>query len=731
MISADIAKRRPALVSAISLDYLSACDDIALVFIRPCACHIMSQPSSAEIASAKILGVDVGGTFTDFFLTDPATGATQLHKVPSTPDDPSRAILAGLEALVPHLSDGLAFLAHGTTVATNALIQRRGGKVALVTTAGFKDLIEIGRQTRPKIYDLKADNPEPLVLRQHRFEVTERVGPKGEVITALDDADIARVVAEVERCGADSVAVCFLFSFLNPAHEQRVGVALRRALPKCDVSLSCEVQPEFREYERLSTTVLNAFLQPVVGRYMANLQAALARRAPEARIGISLSSGGLMSIARASALPIRTALSGPAAGVVGAIAVGRRSGHENLITFDMGGTSTDVCLVRAGHAEMAFGRNVASFPVRLPAIDIHTVGAGGGSIAFIDKDGLLKVGPRSAGAVPGPACYGLGGTEPTVTDANIVLGRLPAELVGGGMRLDRSLAEAAVASLGKTIGLGVTEAALGIVRIVNSNMVRAIRAVSIERGFDPRLFTLMPFGGAGALHAVDVARELHIRSILVPPAPGILCAEGVASASLEEGFVATCRIPLSGDLSAVVAAVRRLQDDADTWFAREDIATNLRGSIVLLDMRYVGQNFELPIPVADGSTSLPAPDQLARAFLADHKAKYGHADPNAAIEIVNVRLLARAQKPDAPAVTAMARTAIVTPITAEGGRSHRVWFDAERPHAAAIIGRAALSPGAVLDAPAIITQFDATTVLSAGCRLTVLESGSLLIEVDL
>ena len=467
-----------------------------------------------------------------------------------------------------------------------------------MTTSGFKDLIEIGRQTRPKIYDLKADNPEPLVLRQHRFEVAERIGPKGEVITPLNDADIARVIADVQRSGADSVAVCFLFSFLNPAHEQRVGAALRAALPQCEVSLSCEVQPEFREYERLSTTVLNAFLQPVVGRYMANLQAALAQRAPGARIGISQSSGGLMSIARAAHLPIRTALSGPAAGVVGAIAVGARSGHQDIVTFDMGGTSTDVCLVQGGRAEMSFGRNVASFPVRLPSIDIHTVGAGGGSIAFIDKDGLLKVGPRSAGAVPGPACYGLGGTEPTVTDANIVLGRLPARLAGGGMRLDRVPRGSCRRRLGKPLGMGPIETALGIVRIVNSNMVRAIRAVSIERGHDPRLFTLMPFGGAGALHAVDVARELRMSKILVPPAPGILCAEGVASANLEEGFVATCRTPLRGDLSIVTAAMGRLQDEAGAWFEREAIETADRRRELVLDMRYIGQNFELPVPVS-------------------------------------------------------------------------------------------------------------------------------------
>ena len=322
------------------------------------------------------LGVDVGGTFTDFFLVDEESGETRTHKVASTPDDPSRAILQGLRALAPE--GGLVFLAHGTTVATNALIQRRGGKVTLVTTAGFKDLLEIGRQTRPKIYDLKADHPEPLVPREHRFEVAERIGPTGEVIAPLCDADIRRAIADVKGSGAESVAVCFLFSFLNPQHERRLGEALRAALPGVDVSLSCEVQPEFREYERLSTTVLNAFLQPVAGRYMTRLEAAVEQHAAGAGIGICQSSGGLMSVERAAEMPIRTALSGPAAGVVGAVAAGARAGRSDLITFDMGGTSTDVCLVRDGKAEMAFGRSVAGFPVRLPSIDIHTVGAGGG-----------------------------------------------------------------------------------------------------------------------------------------------------------------------------------------------------------------------------------------------------------------------------------------------------------------------------------------------------------------
>ena len=673
----------------------------------------------------KVLGVDVGGTFTDFFLLDEDSGEAWVHKVASTPDDPSRSILEGMDALSGHMADGLAFLAHGTTVATNALIQRRGGTVALVTTNGFRDLLEIGRQTRPKIYDLKIDNPAPLVPRERRFQITERIDATGEVSTALAKAEIDDVVRRIEQSGADSVAVCFLFAFLNPNHEQIVGAAIRRQLPHVEVSLSSEIQPEFREYERFSTTVLNAYLQPLVGRYMNTLADALHKPGRDVKIGISQSSGGLMSIERAVSVPIRTALSGPAAGVNGAIALGQLSGHNDLITFDMGGTSTDVCLVRAGKAEMAYSRNVADFPVRLPMIDIHTVGAGGGSIAFLDKDGLLKVGPRSAGASPGPACYGLGGIEPTVTDANLVLGRLTAELVGGGMQIDPAQAEAAIGQLGAQIGLNVKETAHGIIRIVNSNMVRAIRAVSVERGYDPRRFTLIAFGGAGALHAVEVAGELDIRSILVPPAPGILCAEGVAAAGLEEAFVATRRTALADSLVALEDSVRRLRDAAEQWYTQENVPAGGRHTELSFDMRYIGQNFELSVPYELAQTVSLDVDQLRDLFFDAHKTKYGHFDPVAPIEIVNARVIARQLRPP---LHRKSQSGCGKAHDVTSDRSHAVWFDSNEPHGATLVERADLSDAVPLTTPAVITQFDATTLLPPGYRLSVVAAGSLLIE---
>jgi N-methylhydantoinase A len=673
---------------------------------------------------SAILGVDVGGTFTDFFLRDVLSGEARSHKIASTPDDPSRAILEGLRVLLPR--GALGFLAHGTTVGTNALIQRRGGRVALITTAGFKDLLEIGRQTRPKIYDLRADHPEPLVPRERRFEVDERIGPNGEVLRQLSDAAVERAVAEVAASKAESVAVCLLFCFVNPVHERRIGRALRAALPQIHVSLSCDVQPEFREYERLSTTVLNAFLQPIVSRYLAHLKNAVGSHAPETAIGVCQSSGGLMSLERATEMPIRTALSGPAAGVVGAIAAGLATGHSNLITFDMGGTSTDVCLVLDAKAEMTFARSVAGFPVRLPSLDIHTVGAGGGSIAHIATDGLMRTGPMSAGAVPGPACYGRGGTDPTVSDANLVLGRLPDILIGGRMRLDRSLAEAALIPLAQKLGLGLRETALGIIRIVNANMIRAIRVVSVERGYDPRDFALMAFGGAGGLHAVEIAREIGIRTVLVPAAPGILCAEGVAASVLEESFVASCRVAIEDKLAPVAAICAELTDAATQWLDKHDTLATVGSQDVALDMRYVGQNFELAIPIPQGK-SLPHPDWLKRAFLDAHQRKYGHHDPTAAIEIVNVRVTVRKATTHLVGQRLGVRPMRSPPVSTI---ARPVWFNTDRPIDVPFIERSGLALGTTLEGPLVVTQYDATTLVPPNCRLGVEEDGNIVIKLN-
>ncbi|MEZ5815639.1 MAG: hydantoinase/oxoprolinase family protein [Hyphomicrobiaceae bacterium] len=664
-----------------------------------------------------LVGVDVGGTFTDLFAFEPESQRIVVHKVPSTPADPSEAIVAGLEDLAQRHGVELGAMArfgHGTTVATNALIQRRGGRLALVTTKGFRDLLEIGRQIRPKVYDIQTDYPPPLVPRERRLEITERVGSRGEVLVDLDDAEVERVAAEVTALDVDGIAICFLFSFLNGDHERRLGEAIRRLKPDAHLSISSEVQPEFREYERLSTTVLNAYLQPQVTRYMERLGSAIGSLAPNALIGINQSSGGLMSIERASQFPVRTALSGPAAGVVGAAQVARLSGHPDIITFDMGGTSTDVCLVRGGNAEMTFGREVAGFPVRLPAIDIHTIGAGGGSVAYFGADGLLKVGPESAGAVPGPACYGRGGAAPTVSDANVVLGRLPTELLGGEMRLDKAAAEAAVRPIAERLGISLEAAALGIVRIVNANMMRAIRAVSIERGHDPRPFVLMPFGGAGALHAVELAQELSMQAVLVPPSPGILCAQGLVVADLKESFVATCRTPLAGDLEIVRSELQRLDAQVRNWWRTEGIAESEARRELVVDMRYIGQNYELGVALADThGVELPPRAELARLFHATHERSYGHHNSAAPIEIVNLRMTGVGRLPD-----------IGVPHFVEKGKAadrgkRLVWFSDSEALESRVVWREALPPGTEVEGPAVVEQLDATTIIPPGHRAVV------------
>ncbi len=674
-----------------------------------------------------LLGVDVGGTFTDFYAVNTDTGEVVVHKLPSSPQDSSLTISSGLDALSDRHQVPVADLerfAHGTTVATNALIQRRGGRMALVTTSGFRDLLEIGRQIRPKIYDLQADYPVPLVPRERRFEIAERIGAKGETIIALTEAAVDQVVEQVVNARVDSVAVCLLFSFLAPDHELRIADALRRRMAHLRISVSCEVQPEFREFERMSTTVLNGFLQPEVSHYMTRLGAELIERLPNASIGINQSNGGLMSVEQAARFPIRTALSGPAAGVVGAVDTARRSHRQDVITLDMGGTSTDVCLIRAHTAEMATGREVAGFPVRVPAIDIHTIGAGGGSIAAFAPDGLLTVGPRSAGAVPGPACYGRGGDQPTVSDANLVLGRLPCELVGGGMELDLAAARRAVQPVAERLAISIEMAAMSIARIVTSNMVRAIRLVSIERGHDPRAFTLMPFGGAGGLHAFEVAREMGISELLVPQAPGILCAQGLVVSDLKEDFVATCRTPLNGDLSAVHAELERLRQASDNWFQREAVAPCDRLLNLIVDMRYIGQNYELGVALsADGYTDLPARAQLERLFFAEHRRAYGHYDPDAPIEIINLRLTA---------IGRLQRTlAMQDGRRVQGAKSGNrpIWFDDGGAIDSAVWHRRDVAPGTALAGPAVVEQFDATTLIPPGATAHIDDASNMIVRL--
>jgi len=676
-----------------------------------------------------LVGVDVGGTFTDFSARSLDTGEVLVHKRPSTPDDPSRAVINGLREMTDkHRIDSASIerFGHGTTVATNALLQRRGAKVALVTTKGFRDLIEIGRQVRPHIYDLQLDAPKPLAERALRFEVDERMGPQGEVIHGLGQASIDALIDDLRKHPEiQGIAVCLLFSFINPSHEKRIAEAVRAAFPNVFVSVSCEVQPEFREFERFSTTLINAFLQPEVSRYMDRLKAEVGTVAPNAEFGIFQSSGGLMSVDRASQLPVRTALSGPAAGVIGAAGAGAMSNCGDLITLDIGGTSTDVCLIQGGRTAIASVRDISGFRIRLPMVDIHTVGAGGGSIARLGADGLMKVGPESAGAVPGPACYNKGGQLPTVSDANVILGRLPMTLTGGDMAIDRTLAVKAVEPLARQLGFSVEQTALGIVGIVTSNMVRAIRAVTIERGYDPRKFLLMPFGGAGGLHAADVARSLGIRKVIIPQAPGILCAEGLILSDLQEDFVANCRARVDGDLGAAETAVASLAAAGKAWLDDEGEGALETRLVLSLDMRYVGQNYELPVEMSNGTAlpALPAPALIKSAFFAEYVRAYGHCDESAPIEIVNIRLRAVARLPQSETAT-RSPEALRPPFDTKD-----VWFDEAGPLPTPMYKRSGLPTGTAITGPAIITQLDATTVVPPGARIVVDPALNMIMEI--
>ena len=677
---------------------------------------------------AWMIGVDVGGTFTDFFAFDDATDRVVLHKVSSTPLNPARAIIDGLAELSRLHRINLAEmtrLSHGTTIATNALIQRRGGKVALIVTEGFRDLIEIGRQIRPHIFDLQADYPAPLVPRELRFEAPERVTAGAHILRSLTPEAVSRLVADIAAAKPDACAVCLLFSFVEPAHERQIRDGLAKAFPDMYLSVSSEVQPEFREYERLSTTVLNAYLQPVLARYLGDLADGVATIAPQTALGINQSSGGLMSVEQARRFPIRTALSGPAAGAVGAIHMARLSGIPDVIGLDMGGTSADVCLIRNYQAGTTFNKWIEGYPARLPAVDINAVGAGGGSIGWFDRDGLLKVGPQSAGAVPGPACYGRGGKEATVSDANLVLGRLsPRGLLGGGMALDTGLARDAIRPLADRLGFTVERTAHGMLGIVVANMVRAIRAVSVERGHDPRDFVLLPFGGAGPLHATDVARSLGIRRSLVPVAPGILCAQGLIVSDLRETFVRTAVTPLRAEkMPAVASRIAELMADANKWFARERVERVNRFVDVVLDARYVGQNFELPLSLGQASP-LPDADTICKAFFAEHDRAYGFHNPLDPVEVVNFRLVAvgRLKQPSAGSVAAGTKA-----LPAPQDRRF-VWFDPNAAIDTPIYDRAGLAPGHVVLGPAIIEQLDATTVLFPGDDATVDAHLNLVVE---
>jgi N-methylhydantoinase A len=658
---------------------------------------------SARRPPAVVIGVDTGGTFTDFICF--ARGALSVHKRPSTPRNPARAVLDGLRELLGADALDRASITYGSTVATNAVLERRGARVVLLTTDGLEDVLEIGRQTRPDLYALEPQKPEPLVPRARRIGVAERLCVDGRPLLRLSSAALRRAVAAARRAGAQSIAVCLLHAYANPVHERRLGRAL--AALRVPVSLSHRLVAEYREYERTSTTVMNAYVAPVMSRHLAEVR----RGAGRAALRVMQSNGGAISVATASDEPVRTLLSGPAGGAIGALAAARRIGVERIITFDMGGTSTDVSLLDGGVRQQTEWL-IAELPVKMPAIDIHTVGAGGGSLAHVDAGGALKVGPESAGADPGPACYGRG-TQPTVTDADLLLGRLlPDAFLGGRMALDVERARAAMRRLARALGADVERTAEGVVRVVNASMERAIRRISVERGHDPRDYALVAFGGAAGMHACEIAAGLGVPRVLVPLHPGLLSAWGAAVADLQRDYVQTVRLA-EPDAAELARRFSPLERRARRELRAEGAAANRIRTVATLDVRYRGQSYELRVPMSA---------TYRRAFHAAHHAMYGYADERRAVEVVNLRVIATA-----PAAVRLPRTG-VDRRTAPGSVAHRMRWDG-RWLRTRRCDRGALPIGRRLAGPLVISELSATTVVPPAWTARVCRSGDLLLEV--
>jgi N-methylhydantoinase A len=679
------------------------------------------------------IGVDIGGTFTDVALVDEASGRIGLVKLLTTPDDFSRAVIAGLTAGIEReaVDPGeVALLAHATTIVTNALFEKKGARTGLVTTRGFRDLLELRRSSRADLYDLFQDPPDILVPRRWRFEITERIGAAGEVVTPLAENEIDGIIAAIRAAGLESVAVALLFPFLNDTHERRLGERLRAALPGVSIYLSCEILPEIREFERISTTAVCAYVGRLLAAYLDRLQ--------DAASGLGLpplyvmgSSGGMVDVAEALRMPAMVVESGPAAGVVAARLAGAQLGIANLISFDMGGTTAKASLIADGEitvtAEYEVGGGAAKrwlqgtgHPVRVPVIDLAEVSAGGGSIAWVDPGGALRVGPESAGAMPGPAAYGRGGVRPTVSDADIVLGWLDREaLLGGDLPIDAEAAERAIArEIAAPLGLSVAEAAAKIVEIVNANMAEALRIVSVERGHDPQDFALIAFGGAGPVHAAFLAAELGVGEVIVPPAPGAFSALGLVASDVKREYSRTLYADLrTVEPARVAAALDAMAEAAGMMLEAARVPPERRILRHQADLRYRRQAYELTVPMDDGPITRETLDAVAASFHERHRRTYGHANPNEAVQLVNLRLTALGRSPE---LILRQQRGVSRPR-----RERSAWFAETGFAPCPVHWRDGLEPGMSLTGPAIVEAVDATIVVPPGWRALVDPSGYL------
>ena len=665
--------------------------------------------------SKIVVGIDVGGTFTDVAVI--RDGQLSVHKLPSTPDDPSRGVQQGIADVGVDNAD----FVHGTTVATNALLEGKGGRTALITTLGFEDVLEIGRQNRAELYNLNLERPPALAPWELRFGLPERLDHTGAILEDLTLESVETLVQLIAESKIDGVAVCFLFSFLNPAHEEMVLQALQKLPNPPFISLSSKILPEFREYERASTVVVNSYVGPLMARYLGELELSLGEG-----FRVMQSSGGSITAGMASGQPVRTILSGPAGGVVGAFHTGVQAGYPDIITLDMGGTSTDVSLC-PGLIKETTSATLGGYPISVPMIDIHTVGAGGGSVARVDAGGALVVGPQSAGADPGPACYGKG-DQITVTDANLVLGRLrPDQFLGGRMHLDLQRSQELMSTLAMEINSSVEHTALGIIRVVNANMERAIRTISLERGYDPRRFTLVPFGGAGPMHCCDLAQELGIPRVLVPTRPGILSALGVAIADVVKDYSRT--VMLRGDdlnQNRLEEEFHGMETQASAELGQEGLSVTLMKARRFLDVRYVGQSFELTIDCPSLNRRSDLHRSIGNSFYQAHLQRFGYADRSEPVEVVNLRLkleLAMGKPALTPQPAGLREASQASlgqaPVAFAAGTLNSNLYDRDR-----------MRSGNVIQGPALLLQLDTTIVVPPAWGGAVDPFGNLVMEPD-
>lgn len=685
---------------------------------------------------------DVGGTFTDTILYDKEEKRVFISKVSTTPENQSIGTIRGISKILN--TQGLdarqiEAVNHGMTTGTNTVIQRRGAFSALITNRNFRDVLEIGRQNRPSLYNFFATREKPLVERENRFTIKGRINYRGEILENLDEKEVKRIALEIKRRKIRAVAICLLHSYINPTQEQRVKEIVTPILGDLSICISSEILPEYREYERFSTTVLNAYLMPVMHRYLTTLEeglrgedpALMVRIGPKVPVMIMESSGGVMTAKIAREKPVYTVLSGPAGGVVASAFIGQLTGFQHLITIDMGGTSTDISLILNGKPILTSEGNIEGIPIRVPIIDINAIGAGGGSIAWIDEGGALKVGPQSAEAVPGPACYDQGGDQPTITDANVIFGRIdPSYFLGGEMMLNPEKSKEVIEEkLCRPLKMDLLTAVRGIIQVANANMVRGIRVVSVERGYDPRDFTLIPYGGAGPLHAVALAKELKIPKVLVPPIPGILSAMGMLISDIRHDFVLTRIIPISKASPDVLEPVfQDLQQKAVDMLRREGVEQKDTTLLKYVDVRYVGQSFEIRVKFEGDVCTAEHIQELVRNFHVEHEKRYGHKDLNAPVELVNFRVEGIGKResiflreiPSGKADPPMESLKSIRKVYFE---EKQTFLDTR------IFERERLLAENVIEGPAVVEESNATTLIHPGMAGKVDSYGAILITI--